>query len=277
MARVCVMVASAAGLLCALGEASAQQTRLIFEVSRDAATWSSVVELSPQTTYYVRLRARLEGATALGLSGFACQPTLSNWHPEVGDTRLPFTFPGIDNTGSPTSETQYEGRAVAPTPVTNTGRMFPFGTTGQGTGSSSGLLTSFNDPGNVLRFAGSRALTPQEPTPWGVVFSQGPPTLGVPFIVSVDVEVFRYAVRTGDTFGVDQMVAGLTNLAGGRVSWVTASASNPVFHTNTVVVDTASILIPAPSAGMLLLVGIGAAARKRRQMGVSRGRKLGCL
>lgn len=260
----CCMI-GLAGALAVCAAASAQVTRLSFEVSRDALNWSVVEGWQPQTTYYVRLRVRLEQATAIGLSGLTCEPTLSGWSQATGDERLPFTFPGLDNTGLPTSETAYDGRQVSAAPATNLGRIFPFGSGGQGLASSSGLLTSFTDPGNVLRFAGSR-WSSEIAGPWGVSLRQQPAALmGTNFVASLDAVVFRYAIRSGDAPIQNEMVASLVGLAGGMVRWYRDLDGLFIIDNSEVVVESARIVVPTPAALAMFGAVIAGSARRRRR------------
>ncbi len=231
--------------------ADAQHTRITIEASTDpAAGWANEVTVAPGATVFVRVRVRLKGATALGLAGLAYQPTLSNW--TASDERVPFTFPGLDGAGGALTETSYNASQVRSTPETNTGRLFPFGASGQGSTSASGLLTSFVDGGNTLRFSGSKNTAPTVNLAWGVQSVQLTPLLaGKNFHFGVDALVFRYAVRLGDQSGARDLVATLppTHINLGRSSLYICYNCLAVLNAPVGHVDSATIhLVPGPGA-----------------------------
>ena len=78
-----------------------------------------------------------------------------------------------------------------------------------GVASSSGLLTSVVDAGNLLRFVGSR-WDPQIPWNWGVAIAQQPISIAPYFNPSRYVTVFKYAVTIGRSNEERAMVASLT-------------------------------------------------------------------
>ncbi len=240
----------AAVLVALAGSAAAQSTHVRLEASLDpSAGWSSTVAAMPGDTVHVRVRMALEDGTALGMAGVTYQPTLSNWG--AGDERLAFTFPGLDGSGWPTSETAYNGTHVPASPPTNTGRIFPFGASGQTLTSGSGLLTSFVDPGNTLRFAGSKAAA-AEPW-WGIASSQLQPSLGgTNFVTSLDVVIFRYAVRLGPASSPREMVATVpvNHMSLGRCVWYTTPNGLNSLRANVSAIDDATITV-APSPGPL--------------------------
>jgi hypothetical protein len=264
-----IIISRAAAGLVAVGfssaQATAQTTRLIMEASVDnAQTWSSYSEAQPGQVVYFRLRAQWMGGIATGLSGFTCQPTLSRWNAS-GDEVLAFTFPGIANDGTPTTETAYDGRNVSSLPATNTGRLFPFGSAGQGITSSSGLLTHHVDPdgggGQTLRFAGSGAVTPTTSLSWGVKIAQQPQALmGTHYNSSLNVEVFRYAVRFGETEGITR-TATVAHLSGGIVRWYGVPLDFPDQFPPEFIVAT---VVPGPG-GLVGLAAGGVLVMRRRR------------
>jgi uncharacterized protein (TIGR03382 family) len=247
-----------------LATAANAATAINFDVSNDGgATWSSSVAGAPGQTIYVRMRLALTGATAMGLSGITAQPVLSNW--DAGDVRNGFTFPGIMNDGSTGTETAYDGRAVRTAPATNVGRIFPYGAGGQGVASSSGLLTSFVDAGNRLRFAGSKNTTETTNVAWGLAISQQPASLGgTNYNQSINTEVFRYSITLGAAHSAD-MVAGITQVSGGLVKWYLNAGGTSILNDNAITVNNGTIsFIPAPGAMALLGLGGLVATRRRR-------------
>lgn len=258
--KYALAIAAAAGLATVANAATA----INFDVSNDGGnTWSSSINADTGQTVYVRMRVSLSGATALGLSGFTVQPVLSNWG--AGDVRNGFTFPGLDNTGAATTETTYDGRHVRTTPSTNTGRIFPFGSGGQGASSSSGLLTSFVDAGNRLRFAGSKNTTETTNVAWGVAIAQNPPALaGTNFNSDMDAVVFRYSITLGAGHSA-AMVADMTQLSGGLIKWYLNTTGTSVLSDNSISVNPGTInFVPAPGAMALLGLGGLVASRRRR-------------
>jgi hypothetical protein len=269
MNRVGAIVALAGLVAGAQGQVTAVYT----EASLDGGqTWSNAVNAAPGSTVYVRTRVALEGATALGLVGTNFQPTLSGWRASLGDTRLGFQFPGINVqpgfVGQPLTETSYQGSNVFDAPGA-TGRIFPYGGSGMGFASAGGLLTSFNDPGNVLRFAGSKNTTASTNPAWGVTITQTPPGwIGTYFNTSLDVVVFKYAVTLSADPTARTLVAEvpLANFSLPRASWYTdASGLNPLYA--PVVASSlhpANIFVPAPGGVVMGVLGAVVAARRRR-------------
>ncbi len=252
--------------------ANAQATNVVFEASSDnGATWGAAREVSPGATVLVRARIQLSGSTSLGLAGITFQPRVTNW--SAGDVRNAFTFPGLDGAGAPTSETAYNGQHVPGGTATNTGRIFPFGSSGQTPTSASGLLTSFVDGGNTLRFAGSKNTTAATNAAWGVSSSQLTQNLGgTNFNTSLDVVVFRFSItvdaaNTADRHLLATLPSGATpdvNL--GRASWyMTANGLNSL-NANIGTITPADIHVLVPAPGALALLGLGGliAGRRRR-------------
>lgn len=281
--QVWIRLAAVAGLACAV-PAYAQTSQIYNEFSIDnGSTWSTSASTTPGSTVHVRVRVALDGATALGLAGMTFQPVLQGWRPDLGDTRVSFTVPGLNMTatsssyGTPVTESSYNGRNVMDSGA-NTGRIFPFGAAGQGPGSSSGLLTSFTDTGNVLRFAGSKAVTATTNLGWGVGISQLPQASiitpwfpGAHFNTSLDVVVFRYAITLSEDTTPRELTATIPSgyISGNRASWYTQPNGTEATHLQAVVND-ASItaggltIIPAPGVGGLALAGLVVLGRRRR-------------
>lgn len=255
-------------LACAGSAASAQTTRITFEASADpptATSWTNDLTVAPGATVYVRMRVRLEGWTALGLAGLTTQPTLTNW--TAADERLPFTFPGLDVFGAPSSETSFMGNHVAADPQANTGRMFPFGSSGQGPASATGLLTSFVDNANTLRFAGSKNTTATTNLAWGVASSQLTPALaGTNFHSGLDAMVFRYAVRLGGQLDARDLVATMPRsyLNLGRSSWYICYNCLSSLNAPIGGIDAATIhVVPSPGTVASGLLALGLVRRRR--------------
>lgn len=281
--KVWISMALVAGS--AISVASAATSQVYNEFSTDGgSTWSDSAFASPGSTVHVRIRVALDGATALGLAGLTMQPVLQGWRPDLGDTVVPFTYPGLNMTatsssyGTPVSETSYTGRNVMDS-GTNTGRMFPFGSAGQTAASSSGLLTSFNDAGNVLRFAGSKNTTATTNTAWGVGIAQLPQTSILPnyaagafFNSSLDVVVFRYAVTLSSDTTPRSLLATVPAgyISGNKAAWYTQANGAAATNLETIVNDSSvfagglSVVVPAPGATGLAVVGLMAFSRRRR-------------
>ncbi len=252
--------------------ANAQATNVFFEVSgNNGATWGSAIEVTPGSTVLVRARVQLTGSTALGLAGLTFQPRLTNW--TAGDVRNPFTFPGLDGAGVQTTETAYNGLHVRSEPQTNTGRIFPFGSSGQGPSSASGLLTSFVDGGNTLRFAGSKNTTAATNAAWGAACSQLTQNLGgTNFNTSLDVVVFRYSITVDAANSADRhllatLPTGATpDVSNGRASWYMAANGLNSLNASIGTISAGDIHVLIPAPGALALLGLGGlvAGRRRR-------------
>jgi hypothetical protein len=223
-----ILTASSAATVFAIAASSAhaQRAQAICEVSADyGATWSFTLDVWPGQRVDVRVRFPIveipAGLTVLSFSGVTFQPIVAGWRPQLGDSHIPFTFPGVDNQASPTTETTYQGRAVIEA-LGRTGRLNPFGAGGQHGTSASGLLTSFTDPDDILRFAGSKNSTPTTNVYWGVASAQQPPVLGINFNFTRNPTVFRYALTIGPrstTARSLRAVVPIDLIADGRVRW----------------------------------------------------------
>lgn len=259
-------ILAVAGLAAA---ATAQTTNTTYQVSTtpgNEASWASEVTVTPGSTVYVRVRISLSGATALGLAGITHQPTLSGWSSAGGDVVSAFSQPGLNNSCPPGPQTEvgYAGRHVEGT-GTNTGRIYPFGSAGQNATSASGLLTSFNDAGGILRFAGSKATTPTLNTAWGVNSAQLTQQLnGSCFNSSLDVVVFRYAITIGAGHGNADLVTGTAAVSQNRGTWYLNAAGTQTLNAATGTTTNATIHIPTPGALALLGLGGLVAGRRRR-------------
>jgi hypothetical protein len=230
--------------------APGQQTTIRFEVSPDYGdSWHDSIRVIAGQRVDVRMRVELTtppaGQTVLGLSGMNCQPILSNWFPAFGDTRLPFTFEGPNSPDCPCTETAYNGRHVVDG-LGATGRIYPFGSGGQGHSSSSGILTSFNDPENRLRFAGSK-WTNFTSTQWGVSIAQNPQVLDTNgrFNPSRYVTVFKYAVTIGRSIEERTMVASQMMLSGGFVKWYQNASGTSILNSTSIGTIPATIIVEA--------------------------------
>jgi len=245
------------------GVASGQLTTLRFETSSDGGqTWGPEVIVGAGATVYVRLQAELSGATATGLAGLTFQPRVHNWSPALDQT-LAFTFPGVNNAGVATTETAYDGRHVRSTPATNTGRIFPFGSAGQGASSPSGVITPHLD-GDHLWFAGVNATIPGAQPQFGVGISQFPSSIsGTNYNASLDVEVFRFAVQV-NKFEYSRHID-LANLSNDCVYWYTdADGVSPLVSRSVHVVPGLISMIPSPGAvGVFGVAGLMTLRRRR--------------
>ncbi len=261
LAVVAGFAASVAGGL--TSAASGQLTTLRFETSSDGGlTWGPEVIVGAGATVYVRLQAELSGATATGLAGLTFQPRVHNWSPALDQT-LTFTFPGVSNTGVATTETAYDGRHVRSVPASNTGRIFPFGSAGQGASSPSGVITP-HVAGDHLWYAGVNATLPGVQPHYGVGTSQFPSSIsGTNYNASLDVEVFRFAVQV-NAFRYSREID-LLSLSGDSVYWYTdADGVSPLVSRSVHVVPGLISMIPAPgAAGLLGIAGLVALRRRR--------------
>lgn len=252
---------AAAGLA---ATASAQDnSRVIFESSRDnGATWNggnttyNVNNAGDVVNLLVRARITLTGtSTTLGLAGITFQPKLTGW--TAGDVRNPFS--------------SADGSGVTEEPQTNTGRIFPFSSSGMGSGSASGLLTSHVDGGNTLRFAGANAVAQTTNNAWGVSAGQTPRSIGgTNFRGGTDVVVFRYSVSLTST-AADRDLSALVDLSaivGTRTSWYRTDAGTGSLLVTLAAADIAAnniTLHVVPAPGALALLGLGGLAITRRR------------
>lgn len=267
--------AAAVLVVCAGSVASAQESQLVNEVSSDGGnTWSTSASVLPGATVQVRVRCRLiYTGSVLGCAGVTFQPVLNGWASAAGDVRNPFTFPGLGSlpgpdVGLPTSETAYDGRHVANAPA-NTGRIFPFGASGQGQVSSSGLITSFNDPGNVLRFAGSRNTTPTTNMVWGVASSQREAnSYGTYFSTARTVTLFKYSVTLSPTLENRTLTADvpLSIASSEDCAWFLNTSGSSALRATLIPSATAVItVVPSPGAACALAcLCVASLARRRR-------------
>ncbi len=233
---------SLAATLATTHAALAQHTRVRCEVSDNyGSTWHDTLTVWPGQRVDVRVRFELVdvpvGLTVLGFAGATYQPVLSGWLVDVGDTRLPFTIswgtPPIPNNCPAQTETAYQGRHVCDG-LAVTGRIYPFGTGGQGSSSSSGVLTSFVDNNSILRFAGSKNTTPNTQPAWGVASFQQPPSLaGTRFDSSLNTTPFKYAVSLGPrTTAPRQLIASVPRqwISGGITQWYLNASGTSVLN-----------------------------------------------
>lgn len=239
--RTALSLAALAGLAGA-PQALAQHTRIICEASGDyGLTWHDAVTVWPGQRVDVRVRLELVdvpmGMTISGFAGAVYQPVLIGWRSGDGDARLPFTInwgtPPIPNNCPAQTETAYQGRHVCDG-LAVTGRIYPFGTGGQGSSSSSGVLTSFVDNNSILRFAGSKNTTPNTQPAWGVASSQQPPSLaGTRFDSSVITTPFKYVVSLGPrTTAPRQLIASVPRqwISGGITQWYLNASGTSVLN-----------------------------------------------
>ncbi len=255
-------VVAVAGLAAA---ANAQNTRFTTQVSLNGTSWSNAVSTS-DADVFVRVLVSFVGtypatATTQGLAGATFQPTLSNWSTANGDSRLAMTNEGT-------------GAGVDGSNPNNTGRILPFASAGQGSGAASGLLTSFVDGGNTLRFAGSKNTTPTTNLAWGVIIGQTPRLLApATYNTGIsNVELFRYKVHVGAAGGATDRVLTATTplnlIANGRGNWYQNDGGNPALQAPTLAehIESATITVLVPTPGSLALLGLGGlvAARRRR-------------
>ncbi len=247
-------IVAAAGLAAA---AQAQSTRLVFEASNDAgATWTSNLTAAPGQNIQVRVRAEYvqgAGGTQMGLAGLTFQPTVSNW--TAGDTVAALS---ADGAGVAAASSEF-------------GRILPFAAAGQGSASASGVLTSFVDGGNTLRFAGSKNTTATTNPAWGVAIGQNPQSLANPpesYSNSSNPLIFRFGFTLGSDTTARDLVASvpLSSIVSARGRWYTSAlgtALNAAITAADITPATISI-VPAPASLALLGLGGLVAGRRRR-------------
>jgi hypothetical protein len=253
--RLSMLLASGFAASAALAQSNIH--RMVFEASTDnEQSWSSRADVQPGQEVLIRMRMQLLNPTTdiIGFAGMTYQPTLSNWHPESSDQaviyRPPRDFPPYDN-GVP-------------------GRIFPFRSVGMGSASASGQLTTFNDPGNILRISGATtATTPTTNLAWGLNSTQLTRQLGgTSFAAGTDVVVFKYAVTLGDSGQERTLVAGapLAYIHNQRATWFrTENGSNSLLYTLTAedIVPAEIHVIPAPASALLGLLALVPRRRRR--------------
>lgn len=234
--------------------ANAQNTRLVFEASNDGgASWAANVNANPGSNVLVRIRAVYERGTAASTPGFAgitFQPTLSGW--TAADAVMPFAT-RLDYTAG----------------ANDLGRVAPFWSVGQEDGSASGLLRSFVDGGNTLRFGGSKLATATTNLAWGLNSSQLTQNLNPSgFNSNLDVVIFRYGITLGPATTVRTLTATapLNLINNSRGTWYATSAGGSVQGAITQdFISNATInIVPAPASLALLGLGGLVAGRRRR-------------
>jgi hypothetical protein len=189
------------------------------------------------------------------------QPILTNFVAGT-DEFVPFTFPGLNSDGTPSTETEYMGRHVAAVPVTNTGRLFPFGKPPQ---AGMHTLWAHVDDGTTLRFADQKATTPTLNVAWGLGISQFPSSIGgSTFVSSLDVVVFRYAVRVNADVAFREawpMMDG--TLALGMVRWYLNVDGTSIMNSTTIEFVPARV-VPGPGAPSVVAAILVLGLRRRR-------------
>jgi hypothetical protein len=250
---------TAAGLASSAFAQASGTTQLVFETSLDGTSWAGgtrdilLANATDVQRVEVRVRAVLQNPSGvIGFAGVTFQPTLTNW--TAGDARVAFTTPdGSGTTNAPG----------------NFGRIFPFSGSGMRSDSASGLLTSFVDGGNTLRFAGANNVTGTTNRAWGVASNQLTQNInGTNFVPGTDVVIFKYGVdiRGGaDRTLVASVPLDLVNLS--RMTWYTSPAGTNSFNapmTQAQVIDGGiHVLVPSPAS--LALLGMGGLVLGRRR------------
>lgn len=236
----------------ALGQSN---TQVIFEASRDGGlTWSDRVEALPGENILVHARIRYVSAdtsTVFGLAGITFQPKLTNWNP-ANDLRLPFSTT--------------DGTAVPREQPGALGRVYPFASSGMGSTSAAGLLTSHVDAGNTLRFAGANAVTATTNLAWGVSSGQLPRQLNpTGFRTETDIVVFRYGVNLGGESPRDLLATvARTDIVGQRASWYLIIDSRLAPVRDEDILPATIHYIPTPATLLALLCAIATPRRTRR-------------
>jgi len=267
--KYALALVAAAGIA---ASANAQNTKLVFEAMVNNGPWTmGSVDAAPGDTVKVRLSVQLINTTrtTVGFSGITLQPTVTGWTGQ--DTLLPFDPVPVDD-GDANTKADSGGGGVA---AGLNGRYLPFNTGAPMTAvSPSGVLSSFTDIANTLRFAGSLSTTAGNLTRGVGLAQQTSALLGgtdVTFVTGPSASLFQYAFAVGATRSLgDQLVASAPldriNLA--RGSWYgstggTGSPFNAAVLANDIMGVTINIV---PSASSLALLGLGGlvAGRRRR-------------
>ncbi len=227
------LILALAGSTACAPMAAGQNTVFRTEVARPCGEWGPSISAYHGETVSVRVRVTFVGqypatATTRGFAGATYQPTLAGYFPALGDALAPLPPTGAGVAGCPV----VAQACVAPF-CRAVGRLLPFASAGQGTGSASGLLTSFVE-GGVLRFAGSRNTTPTTDLRWGVINGQTPNILAcVCFVSAIDVVGFQYEVTIGRAGpGRRHLIAAVPHeyIANGRVNWYQNDGGHPVLQ-----------------------------------------------
>lgn len=214
-----VLIAGIAAALSIAAGAAAQTARLDVQVSTDNMNWSDTLFAPAGSDVYVRVVASTTAPNAVGLASVTYQPTLSGW--TSADTRMFFSSSigasAFNNSGLPA----------------NMGRMTPYGAASMNLSSVPGLLVSFNDPGGILRIAGSRASSMTTNLDYGVVSNQNPKVSYPTYDQSNTAVILRYGVRLSSSPLLRTMVADIpiAGVKGAKTTWytsLTVSSGNPI-------------------------------------------------
>lgn len=240
---------------CALAsQVRAQTSRLIFDVSSDdQQTWSQRAEVQPGQQVIFRIRMQLLNPTTdiLGFGGMTYQPTISNWRP------LFDTLPDLS-----------EVIRDFP-PYDQHGRLSPFNSVGQGSSSASGQITTFVDPGNILRIAGANCTSITTNLVWGVNSAQLTAQLaGTRFVSGTDVTVFKTAITLGNSGEERTLIlnAPMEGIRGPTATWFrTPNGTNSFVYRMTPndIVPAEIHVIPTPGV-LTCLAAIAFRTRQRR-------------
>lgn len=277
MKNLIASIVAAAGLA---SLASADTSRLEFQVSTDGINWSSTANVNPGTQVQVRARMNFiqtGTSTPVGFATLTWQPTVSNWD-STNDTIAAFANQGNNTNGGavadangqygrilpfastgPTSSDPYRGHTqsnagvnylrIARTTITNW--------VGQGPTSGTAASNNFNGSGGIANVQKSS----------GNVGSADPPYNAA----IANVMLFKFAVTVGGTatrsLVVDAPQEGMSrnSTTGVReAAWFSSTADNFGSLKAAVETVTATInIVPAP--GGLALLGLGGLAISRRR------------
>lgn len=261
--RLATSIVAAAGVtaMSLASIARAQNTRLVFEGSVNGGPWrTNYVGADRGDEVRIRVSAHLINTprTFLGFAGIIFQPTLSGWSAPTGDVVFP---------QDRFSDTR-GGVGVTPGGV---GRQFPFNTAApMGTSSFAGVLTTFVDGGNTLRWSGAQNLFGGVEVVRGLGLGQLTSTiLGSSFNSQAAPVLFMYKIRLGDGHrGGDQLIADapLHFIYQARATWYTRVDGFDLMiapFTDPPALPL-RVIIPGPGAATLALAGWLAAIRRRR-------------
>jgi hypothetical protein len=278
MRNIVVWLAAVAGTCAVAG--AVVNTRFDWQVSLDNTTWATSVGANPGQQVFVRgLLTYIGGEAPVGLANWAFQPTVSNWRDQGAgaDQLLPFVNGGMGgNTSDP------PGVVTDPSDPTQFGRLSPFGRTSLTSATYLRGFVHFSPNGEgvtFLRIAQANLTSwwgGQGNTAGGVGIAQlsnvGRLPTDPPFNASTqNVVIFRFGVVLGpDAATRDMTVSRAINVFTDppppfpEARWYASLDDGSGGIVGDVQFNNATIHVPSPAAGVLLVIGLGAGGGRRR-------------